>query len=264
MGLFLRLNLFYQVSHQDVYHSYASFYAKRGHAFTKKGREYRQLNLFKQDNNWTVLYLDGGWEWTVRREAQLYVSHELNCPGFLVFVYDGNYWGYEFFRKGEILDHFVQEEEPADGSLWFPGSSCIGNPQVIADVLSYLSVDDIASYLVRDPLATPYLENLDEQMEEEENERRWQLHRDLDVPARQGDEFHRFDECAVLDFLRLLGVRVELQPCPDYPHIRCVTLLPPRYRTFWISSQTTHRESIPELEAKLGWRSWLHRWLGKS
>ena len=31
------------------------------------------------------------------------------------------------------------------------------------------------------------------------------------VPARPGDELRRFDECAVLDFLRMLGVRVKLQ-----------------------------------------------------
>lgn len=30
-------------------------------------------------------------------------------------------------------------------------------------------------------------------------------------PVRPGDEFGRFDECAVLDFLRALGVGVDLR-----------------------------------------------------
>jgi hypothetical protein len=40
----------------------------------------------------------------------------------------------------------------------------------------------------------------------------------LDVPARAGDEFTRFDECAVLDFLRAIGVDVGLEQ--DYVTFR--------------------------------------------
>ena len=51
-------------------------------------------------------------------------------------------------------------------------------------------------------------------------------------PARDSDEFCRFDECAVLDFLRLLGVRVELRS--EY-----VTLLAPELRSFWVEGRTS-------------------------
>ena len=59
------------------------------------------------------------------------------CAGFLIFVYDGDYWGYEFFDRGEVLDHFVQEAtgEP----IGFPGKDCRGNPRVVADDLPVLA-----------------------------------------------------------------------------------------------------------------------------
>jgi hypothetical protein len=45
----------------------------------------------------------------------------------------------------------------------------------------------------------------------------------LNVPAREGDEFAGFDECAVIDFLRMLGVHIELRD-------HYVTLQAPRFR----------------------------------
>jgi len=131
--------------------------------------------------------LGSGWEWKVRREAQLFVSRTLWCPGFLIFVYDGNYWGYEFFDHGEVLDHFVQEAtgEP----IGFPGEDCRGNAAVLVEHLPFLNVADVASYLVQ--------------------KTDWVIPAGMNIPARPGDEFRRFDECAVLDFMRMLGVGVE-------------------------------------------------------
>jgi hypothetical protein len=48
---------------------------------------------------------------------------------------------------------------------------------------------------------------------------------ELNVRARPGDEFRRFDECAVLDFLRMLGVAVgrsEGYVRPESPVFRSV------------------------------------------
>ncbi len=186
--------------------------------------------------------MDSGWEWEIRRAALLFVSQRLDCAGFLVFVYDGDYWGYEFFNRGVALDHFVQAEEWDEGYpiTWFE-EDCAGDANVVARELPHLEVSDIAPYLMRDPLWATATEaekrwNAEERMDERNphSEGRWEAQKLLNVPAREGDEFSRFEECAALDFLRMLGVRVELRE-------RYVTFLSPKYRSFWISDQNTHR-----------------------
>jgi len=205
MGLKLRYNLFYEVDHVAVYDAYSAFYAARKKT-PRLCNDSEEFVLHQQHQHWTVLNLDRGWEWVIRREAQLYVSRTLGCKGFLIFVYDGDYWGYEFFKSGEVLDQFVQHKEPEND--WFPGKKCEGNPLIVSSELPFLDTFEVASYLVRNPA----LES-------------WDEHKRLNVPARRGDEFRRFDECAVLDFLRFLGIAVELRN-------HHVTLLAPEFRNF--------------------------------
>lgn len=185
----------------------------------------------------TVLSLDGGWEWDVRRQAQFHISRELACQGFLIFVYDGDYWGYEFFQNGIARDHFLQQEEICSGIDWFPGKACQGYPGLIAEEFPQLGEATLADYLMRDPLWT----KTDRELTTLEFEARSAEHRSLDVPVRAGDEFTRFDECAVLDFLRYLGVRVELRD-------HYVSLSAPVFRSFWISGQNYLRRHFSEEE----------------
>jgi hypothetical protein len=196
MGLKLRYNLFYNTTAPAVYGAYASFYEQRGRPLEIQGDDQRRIDFHIENNGWVLVALDGGWEWKERREAQLFVSRRLMCPGFLVFVYDGEYWGYEFFDLGEALDHFLQES--TGQPIGFPGEDCRGRSEVIAEHLPYLRVFDIAPYLVQ--------------------QHDWIIPDGMDVPARLGDKFRRFDECSVLDFLRMLGVAVEL--CDGYVKVQ--------------------------------------------
>lgn len=186
MGLKLRYNLFY-ANAEDVCSAFASFYGRRGSKLRVAAEGTGTLRVHCQQNGWVIVDEDSGWDWKVRREAQLAVSHSLWCPGFLVFVYDGDYWGYEFFDHGRVLDHFLQEE--TGQPIGFPGADCRGSPNVVAEHLPFLSVSDIAPYLVQ------------------KND--WVIPPGADVPARSGDEFRRFEECAVIDFLRMLGVGID-------------------------------------------------------
>lgn len=237
MGLKLRLNVFYNADARDVYDAYKAFYVAQGEDLVDhSGDDFSRFTLYQKDRDWTVLWLDGGWEWSVRRQAQLEVSRQLNCKGFLVFVFDGDYWGYEFFKSGRSLDQFVQSEEPPNGMDWFPGKSCTGNPQLIASEFPHLTEQHLAAYLVRDPVwVRTHGEPTDD-----EHEARWTEKKRLDVRVRPADEFTRFDECAVLDFLRFLGVRVELRN--GY-----VTLLAPKLRSF----KTAGGETFDELLSRL-------------
>jgi hypothetical protein len=202
MGLNLRYNLFHNTTAPAVYGAYVSFYEQRGRPLQFTGEDWQRIDFHHENNGWVVVALDGGWEWKERREVQLSVSRRLGCPGFLVFVYDGDYWGYEFFDHSAVLDHFVQEAtgEP----VGFSGEDCRGRPEVVAEHLRFLRAEDIAPYLVQ-------MHN-------------WVIPADMNIPARPGDEFRRFDECAVLDFLRMLGVRAGL----DDGHVRAQS---PVYRS---------------------------------
>ncbi len=219
MGLSLAYNLFYEVPPEDVFDALTRFYTRQGFVLeqpddqaigieeTLYDDDYA-LEIFEPNGGWTVMTLDRGWAWKreLRREAQLSVSSQLSCSGFLIRVYDGDYWEYELFTKGKWLDHFVQEVETSEGRP--PGTNA-GDLDVLISVLPWLARDDAAPYLVQ--------ENWDDP---EERQR-------LNVPARQGDEFNRFDECSVLDFLRLLGLKVNMVD-------HYVTLATSIQRKFWI------------------------------
>jgi hypothetical protein len=224
MGLKLRYQLFYGAQPSDLYDIYAQVYTAAGHPLyivtdPQPEDDWYEARLHQQDGGWTVLDSHGGWEWELRRQAQLAASRELGVSGLFVCVYDGDYWFYELFAHGVVLDHFVQDPLFEQEHDWFPGEDCSGQPALLAQQFPWITVQDAAAYLVRPPT---YVD------EEGELATDWAAEDRLDVPARPGDEFRRFDECAVLDFLRLLGVRVELRD-------HYVRLLAPVWRTFRIS-----------------------------
>ncbi len=205
------LHLFYDVSPSEVFVALRTFYTQKGLVINKTGHdEDESLTLREPNGGWTVVELDRGWalQRDMRREAQLSVSRQLSCSGFLIRVYDGNFWEYELFKNGELLDHFVQEVETSEGR---PPGTDAGDVEAIVSVFPWLKANDVAPYLIQ--------ENWDDP---EERLR-------LDVRARPGDEFTRFDECSVLDFLRLLGVEVSLVD-------HYVTLGSPVAKQFWIKS----------------------------
>jgi len=219
MGLKLRYNLFCAVKHEDVYDSYRQFWIEQGYQFVAVNivplpeRDFDTYALYRSDSCWTLLDWCGGWEWELRRQAQLYVSRALGCPGLLVFVFDGDYWGYELFNAGRVIDHFVQR--PEEAGMWFPECDCRGNPELFVTRFQpwlQLKSKDLAAYFVQQP---------EDSIEYER----------LNVPAHRGDQFNRFDECAVLDFLRFLGLRIELR---NYTNWSYVAPLAPVWRSFKI------------------------------
>jgi hypothetical protein len=188
MGLALRLNAFRDVEAADVYGALATFYAQRGAVLVPEVERRRRYDLRERRGRWCVLEWDAGWEWTQRREAQLHVSRQLGVPGLLVFVYDGDYWGYELFDRGEAVDHFVQTS--MDPIIVFPGHDCSGDAPVLARTLA-----------LDETVVAPYLSRWHGW-----HERAQRIHE----RARPTDEFTRWEECAVLDFLRAIEVDVAL------------------------------------------------------
>jgi hypothetical protein len=143
MGLVLRLNLFHDVEAADVYGALTAFYKKCGASLVEEQGKERHYQLHQRQGRWCVLEWDRGWEWQTRRAAQLFVSSRLYTAGLLIFVYDGDYWGYELFRNGEVLNRFVQYP-PGDGvQNWFPGDPCVGDPEAVVSCFPELSAADI-------------------------------------------------------------------------------------------------------------------------
>jgi hypothetical protein len=213
VGLKLRVNLFRDVDADATFHSLFRFYRAHGFDVRDGGGSdpYECCQVHEQDNRWVLVDLPMAWrQWNLWRDAQLHVSSELACAGFLVFVYDGDYWGYEFFRNGQSLDQFVQVDDCCDGADWFPGRDITGNPRLLADELPQLSQEVLISYLVRDPLWASW-EGIPDDDFDGERQRRWSELKRLDVVVREGDEFTRFHECAALNFVRYLGVSVTLE-----------------------------------------------------
>src|SRR5262245_18419790 len=145
MGLMLRYNLFRDVTAPAVYGILLNFYVGRGRPLQHAGTDAERLDVYDADNGWVVVALDSGWEWNERREAQVYVSQRLVRGGLLIFVYDGNYWGYELFNNGVVLDQFTQERN--DTLVGFPNRPTQGNAAIVAAQLSFLHESDIAPYL---------------------------------------------------------------------------------------------------------------------
>lgn len=183
MGLKLRYNLFYDVQAADVYSVYQEFYGKQKRIVLFEGHAEDAISIYCSKHKWVVVWLGSGWEWQERRKVQRLVSDRLGCPGFLAFVYDGIYWGYEFFVNGIVLDQFVQD--PDESENWFPGKPCKGKPDVLITHLPHLDHNLITAYLMQKPAPNK--------------------------KVRPEDEFSRFDDCAILDFLRYLDVPVSLQ-----------------------------------------------------
>jgi hypothetical protein len=153
MGLALRYNVFSGVQARAVYGALARTWAAHGHrlearvARTPALRARDEYVLYQERDGWTLLDWDGGWEWTRRREAQLDLSRALGCAGLLVFVYDGQSWGYELFDRGQAVDHYLSD--PAHD--WFPGWDCSGDPDIVAASLPGPGPrpDDVAEVLGR-------------------------------------------------------------------------------------------------------------------
>ena len=207
----MRINVFYGAPHDQVLSCLESFWAQQGKRLTVVPADvsppHDSYQLHAMQDNWTPLWWTIGWEWDLRRQAQLHVSRTLDCPGILIFVYDGDYWGYELFHHGEALDHFVQRQRDTD---WFPGHSLTGRPELLVAQFPELGLTpaQIAPYLIPEPEVV----DLDDE---------W------DAPAQPGDEFSRGSDLASLSFLRRLGIGVDVID-------RYVTMTAPVYCRFTV------------------------------
>jgi hypothetical protein len=196
MGRFLRCNLFYGVDHQQVYDALDEFWQSEQHQLVDVDASVRDCyTLHEQHNRWTPLGWTGGWEWDLRRRAQLHVSRTYDCPGVLTFVYDGELWGYELFHHGKEMDHFVQWTETGHG--FFSDRPLTGRPEVLVAQFPALklNLEHARGYLTSVSVDDDAYEDFD-----------WEDRDPRNRPVRAGDRSGRLDDEAIFDFWRFLGV----------------------------------------------------------
>ena len=100
------------------------------------------------------------------------------------------------------MDWFYRS--PQEGNGWFPGKELSGRPEAVVAAFPELALDSsqVAGYLVQDPHCA-----LDDDMSDEAS---WRAYEAWNVQVRPGDRFRRGDQCAALDFLDLLRVRIDV------------------------------------------------------
>nr|WP_285556521.1 hypothetical protein [Streptomyces hygroscopicus] len=171
--------------------------------------------LYEEYNGWTVLDWTRGWEWDLRRRAQLHVSRVYDCPGLLAFLYDGDYWGYELFHHGAEVDHFVQQADADQG--FFADRPVEGRPELLLEQFPELGLDlaDARGYLTGYRVDDPAFDDF-----------AWEDDDPRNSPVREGDGYGRFDGGALFDFLRFLGVKWHTGRDADPPAWRWFTTEP--------------------------------------
>jgi hypothetical protein len=214
----MRHHLFYGVESGQVYAAIQDFYGERSRILVKSeqsnyGRrsQSRLYDLHTPQAGWVLCDCDAEWALS---ELNSFVTKRLNCSGLLLYVDDGDYWAYSLFYCGRIVDGFSQATEISEDGL--PGRN-VGDAAVVAAQFPWLAIEDIQPYLVQEDWDDP-IERLR-----------------LAVPPRSGDEYTRFDELAVLNFYRLLGISVELRRKKEPPFFGgIVTFLAPLHCQFWV------------------------------
>lgn len=205
MGGFLRCNLFYGVDHQQVYDALDEFWQSQQYRLAGADSSVKDCyTLHQHDNGWTVLEWTRGWEWDLRRRAQLHVSRTFDCPGLLTFVYDGDLWGYELFHHGREVDHFVQWTEAGHG--FFHDRPRTGRPDLLVAQFPDLglNLEHARGYLTSVSIDDDSFEDF-----------YWSDNDPRNSPVRAGDRCGRLDAYAVRDFWRFLGVEPDDNPTPD-------------------------------------------------
>src|SRR5205823_7465883 len=105
---------------------------------------------------------------------------------------------------------------------------------LVATQFPWMTAADVAAYLVKEPHVP---DDPESPKSWEEYEREYER---LNTRARPEDEFTRFEECAVLDFLRLLGIGVGFRQFEVKQHgvvrqAEYITPLAPIYLSFRIA-----------------------------
>jgi len=223
MGLGLRFSAFHRTSPDRLWSTIEEFFHNKNRQICAElpdRRTFPRWDFYEPANEWTIL--DVGYTASVQdrtewRELMSFITRELAGVGFIFFVYDGDYWGYELENNGLIVDQFVQF--PDEGAVYWPTDTDLsGNPSVLTRFFPWLSKQFLAPYLIQKP--SPNMANIRQEVID--------LGEAWDIKPHPTDEFTRGNECAILDFLKALRIPVRSED--NY-----VRFTPKLHRSIWMS-----------------------------
>jgi hypothetical protein len=237
MGFSLRMNLFHGVAPDAIAACAEDFFRrkKRKISHTLKD-EYRwqRWDFYKESNEWTPMvvgYSAGVVERREWRKLELEISERLSCDGFLFFAYDGDYWGYEFFSKGRMLDQFSQDQEQGgESDYWEKGTELRGDVPLLLARFPHLSECELQEHLAPRP-----------QIGDGDVLR---ILKEYEVRVRPGDKYVRGVGIGVLAFLEYLGVAVSETVEDGRVRFGCGEL----HRSMWVWNSFFTDEDAAELE----------------
>lgn len=116
------------------------------------------------------------------------LSKELSCPVMLCYIFDGDFWGYFFYNKGEDLDWFMSMPDYFGEAPEEERQMAAGDSKMIADFF-YVEEGKIENYLQIWPMDI------------------WD--REEDTYAYEGDEYPAGQCWQIVDFMRAIGFPYE-------------------------------------------------------
>ena len=113
-----------------------------------------------------------------------YVSKNNDCCSMYLYIYDGDFWGYNLFLKGKEIDCFMPIPDYFEEVSEEERLKCSGNPEKVAECFK-VDKKELEKFIIIWP------EDEDNEYEEDEK-----------------SEWY-FDEWAVTDFIKALGYKYE-------------------------------------------------------
>jgi len=198
MGFSMACNIFTECTAEDVISSLKLFYSKNKAQSRKvydqvygSDQPSEQVTVYDYGPSWVLVeFISEPIDWIEFRQSE--ISRELTCPGFMVFSDDGNYWGYQFFSSGKIVDTFSSDAyfHSEHSEILAPG-----DVDAVCRQLGSIDPADFATYLIQRP--NNEIVGDDELIKFE---------RSTNGKPRKGDRFDRWDEAACINFLEFLGI----------------------------------------------------------
>ena len=134
-------------------------------------------------------------EWV--RERNIFITKYLSCSGIYIYEYDGNFWGYEVYIDGIVVDRFLSDKSFDD---FFYSEEADGSVDIVTRAFPFIDGNIVEKYLIQYPDRKTFNAISDDY-----------FHDLINIPPRTIDLFNRWDGCASINFMRAIGLNCGIE-----------------------------------------------------
>lgn len=134
-------------------------------------------------------------EWI--RERNIFITKYLSCSGIYIYEYDGNFWGYEVYIDGIVVDRFLSDKSFDD---FFYSEEADGSVDIVTRAFPFIDGNIVEKYLIQYPDRKTFNAISDDYFHDLTN-----------IPPRTIDLFNRWDGCASINFMRAIGLNCGIE-----------------------------------------------------